>query len=153
MDERQFRKAMGKFATGITVVSMEYNNEIMAMTVNAFMSVSLSPKLIAVSIDEKAWMYDKIGEVKSFGLSILSKEQENLSKIFAKQMESEEKVAFSSLDGVPVLQGAVSTLSCLVINTVKAGDHLIYIAEVTDYTINEQEPVIYFSGKYRNLEE
>jgi flavin reductase (DIM6/NTAB) family NADH-FMN oxidoreductase RutF len=154
MEERQFRNVMGKFATGITVVSLEYNNEIMAMTVNAFMSVSLSPRLIAISIDEKARMYDIIGEVKAFGLSFLSKDQIELSKIFAKQVKSKEKVPFTYLDCVPVLEGALTALSCRVNNTLKAGDHVIYIAEVTeDYTITEDEPVIYFSGKYRYLEE
>lgn len=54
MDDRVYRDAMGKFATGITIVNTEYKDEIMGMTVNAFMSVSLDPKLIAISIDKKA---------------------------------------------------------------------------------------------------
>ncbi|WP_042144601.1 flavin reductase family protein [Paucisalibacillus sp. EB02] len=152
MEERQFRNAMGKFATGITVVSIEYNNEIMAMTVNAFMSVSLSPRLIAISIDEKARMYAKLDEVKEFGLSILSKNQEDYSRIFAKQEETQDKIQFISLDTVPVLQGALATLSCRIISSLKAGDHIVYIGEVTDYTTMEEEPVIFFSGKYRYLD-
>src|SRR5690625_6620049 len=58
MDDRLFRDAMGKFATGITIVTTNYENEVMGMTVNAFMSISLEPKLIAISIDESASMYD-----------------------------------------------------------------------------------------------
>ncbi|WP_096269774.1 flavin reductase family protein [Paucisalibacillus globulus] len=151
MEERQFRNAMGRFATGITVVSLEYNNEIMAMTVNAFMSVSLSPKLIAISIDEKAKMYSKLGEVNEFGISILSSNQKDFSKIFAKQVESKEQIPFISLDGVPVLQEALAALSCRIVNSLKAGDHIVYIGEVTQYTTREVEPIIFFNGKYRYL--
>lgn len=64
MDERLFRDAMGKFATGITVVSMYDKEEAAGMTVNAFMSISLNPMLIAVSIDEGASMYDKLKKRK-----------------------------------------------------------------------------------------
>lgn len=152
MDERLYRDAMGKFATGITIVATEYNKEIMAMTVNAFMSVSLAPKLIAISIDQKARMYDKLQETKSFGLSVLSENQQHLSRIFAKQIISDQEIAFCSIDGVPVLKDCICTLSCRTINTVKAGDHLIFIAEVTDFRTKEGDPVIFFSGKYRHLE-
>lgn len=153
MDERQFRNAMGKFATGITIVSMEVNDEIKAMTVNAFMSVSLSPKLIAISIDENASMYHILKEKKAFGLSILSEEQMILSKVYAKQLEAKEKIPFIQLNGVPVLQDALAALSCYVVDSIKAGDHTIFIAEVTELMITEKkkEPILYYKGKYRKL--
>lgn len=153
MDERLFRDAMGKFATGITVVTMNDNGNNIGMTVNAFMSISLQPKLIAVSIDESASMYDKLNATEKFGVSILSEEQKELSMIFARQKDKDQEVNFFDQDGVPVLSNALVTLSCNVQEKIKAGDHLIYIAEVTDLTINEGDPVLYFGGKYRSIAE
>lgn len=151
MDERLFRDAMGKFATGITIVSMNDEGKNIGMTVNAFMSISLNPKLIAVSIDESASMYDKLNNTEKFGISILKEDQQELSMIFARQKEKDREIEFVDLDGVPVLKDALATLSCKVINKVKAGDHLIYIAEVTDLTIDEGSPILYFGGKYRKI--
>src|SRR5690625_2185129 len=132
MDERLFRDAMGKFATGITIVSMNDNDKPVGMTVNAFMSISLDPKLIAVSIDERASMYDKLKKTDRFGVSILKEEQKDLSMVFARQKESDREINFVALDGTPVLDGALATLSCKVHDRVKAGDLFILIAEVTE---------------------
>ncbi|HLR81291.1 MAG TPA: flavin reductase family protein [Bacillota bacterium] len=151
IDERQFRDTMGKFATGITVVTTEYEGETMGMTVNAFMSVSLDPKLIAVSIGDQARMYTKLQETKEFGVSILSEDQRDYSMIFAKQKASDQAIPFTKLDGIPVIKGSLATIACKVKDTVKAGDHLIYIAEVTDLEVNEGQPILYYGGEYRQL--
>src|SRR5690625_3296146 len=128
MDDRLFRDAMGKFATGITVITADYNNEIIGMTVNAFMSISLEPKLIAISIDESASMYDKLQETKKFGVSILQKKQKDLSMIFAKQIEQNQKINYFHQDDIQVIEDSLVTISCHVKDMVKAGDHLIFIA-------------------------
>lgn len=151
MDDRKFRDAMGKFTTGITIVSTVYNDEIMAMTVNAFMSVSLDPKLIAISIDKKARLYYKLVETKKFGLSILSENQKEIAMIYAKQREKDREIPFVMQHSVPVIENAISTLSCHVKDTFLAGDHKIYIAEVTDIKMNEAEPVLFYGGKYRTM--
>jgi flavin reductase (DIM6/NTAB) family NADH-FMN oxidoreductase RutF len=151
MDERLFRDAMGKFATGITVVSLQDEATPIGMTVNAFMSISLKPKLIAISIDEAASMYDKLNETEKFGVSILSDKQKEYSMIYARQKQQVEEIPFTELDGVPVIKDAIVTLACKVDKKVRAGDHLIYIAEVTDLTVQDEEPTIFFGGKYREL--
>ena len=151
MDERLFRDAMGKFATGITIVSINDNNEYRGMTVNAFMSISLNPKLIAVSIDENAGMYDKLKNTTKFGVSMLKEEQRDLSMIFARQKEKDREIEFIVRDDVPVIKDALATLSCEVDQKVKAGDHLILIAKVTDITIQDGSPILYYGGKYRSM--
>lgn len=151
MDERLFRDAMGKFATGITIVSINDNNEYRGMTVNAFMSISLNPKLIAVSIDENAGMYDKLKNTTKFGVSMLKEEQKDLSMIFARQKEKDRVIEFIVRDDVPVIKDALATLSCEVDQKVKAGDHLILIAKVTDITIQDGSPILYYGGKYRTI--
>ncbi|SDQ57633.1 flavin reductase family protein [Virgibacillus salinus] len=152
MDNRLFRDAMGKFATGITIVTTEYNGEIMGMTVNAFMSVSLDPKLIAISIDEKARMYDKLQVTKKFGLSILAEDQKDLSMIFAKQINNDREIAYLRQDNVPVLDASIATLSCHVKETANAGDHMIFIAEVTDVKMNGGDPILFYGGQYHTLD-
>ena|SRR5690625_3673792 len=151
MDDRLFRDAMGKFATGITIVTTDYNEEIIGMTVNAFMSISLEPKLIAISIDESASMYDKLQETSKFGVSILKEEQKDISMIFAKQIEKDREINYLRQDDIPVIEDSLVTISCHVKEMVKAGDHLIFIAEVSDIAINEGEPLIYAGSNYRSL--
>lgn len=150
-EKRLFRDALGKFATGITIVSIDYNGEILGMTVNAFMSVSLDPNLIAISIDEKASMYNKLQETQEFGLSILAEDQKEISMIYARQMEKDREIPYIRLDNIPVITDSVAALSCHIKEVAKAGDHMIFIAEVTGLTMKENEPILFFSGKYRTI--
>lgn len=151
MNERLFRDAMSKFATGITVVTINNEGKPAGMTVNAFMSISLNPKLIAISIDKSASMYDQFERANQFGISMLKEEQKALSMFFARQKEMTEKIQFDDLDGAPVLQNSLATLSCRVYNKVMAGDHLIYILKVTAIEVNEGDPTIFFNGSYHEL--
>lgn len=150
MNNRIFRDAMGKFTTGITIVTTEHKEEIVGMTVNAFMSVSLEPKLIAISIDKTVSMYPKLLETKQFGLSILKEEQKYISMVYAKQIEKQE-VDLEELDGIPVIKDALVQLSCYVQDTIEAGDHTIFIAEVSELTMDEGNPTLYYSGAYREI--
>lgn len=77
MDDRKFRTAMGKFATGVTVIATEVKGDVHGMTANAFMSVSLDPKLVVVSIGEKAKILNKIKESKTFTVNILAADQQS----------------------------------------------------------------------------
>ncbi|WP_420768976.1 flavin reductase family protein [Parageobacillus thermoglucosidasius] len=151
MDDRLFRNAMGKFATGVTVITTELNGDIHGMTANAFMSVSLNPKLVLVSIGEKAKMLEKIQQSKKYAVNILAHDQKMLSLNFAGQLEKQEDVQFEQLGGLPVIKGALAQISCQVVNEVQAGDHTLFIGEVTDINITEQDPLLFFSGKYHQL--
>ncbi|WHY69638.1 flavin reductase family protein [Neobacillus sp. SuZ13] len=151
MDDRKFRTAMGKFATGVTVITTEIAGEIHGMTANAFMSVSLDPKLVVISIGEKAQMLDKIKNSKKFAVNILSAEQQELSMIFAGQIKEKREVSFEQLDGLPVLSGAIAQVACEVVNVHIEGDHTLFIGKVMDIHLNEKEPLMFFNGKYRVL--
>ncbi|MEH7118250.1 flavin reductase family protein [Neobacillus vireti] len=153
MDDRQFRNAMGKFATGVTVVATEVEGNVHGMTANAFMSVSLSPKLVVVSISERAQMLEKINQSGKFSVNILSSSQQELSMIFAGQQKNHQEVKFERLGEVPVLAGAVAQIACEVSAAHIEGDHTLFIGRVTDIQIEDLEPLIYFSGKYRALAE
>ena len=151
MDDRQFRNAMGKFATGVTVIATEVEGEgIHGMTANAFMSVSLDPKLVVISIGEKAKILNKIKESKIFTVNILAADQQEVSMIFAGQIKDRE-VVFDRLDGKPVIPGAVAQIACEVSAEHVEGDHTLFIGKVTDIHLEDTEPLIFYSGRYRSL--
>lgn len=142
---------MAKFATGITVVTLQDENGTDGMTVNAFMSLSLKPTLIAVSIDKGASMFDRFMKTDTLGVTILKEDQQEYSDIFARFKEPEEPITYDFLDGVPVLKDGLAQLACTVVNKVEAGDHIIFIAEVTNLKVADGKPIIYFNSGYRTL--
>ncbi|MCD2137701.1 flavin reductase family protein [Salinicoccus halitifaciens] len=153
MDDRQFRNAMGKFATGVNVIATEVDGEAYGMTANAFMSVSLDPKLIVISIGDKAKMLDRIRQSGKFSVNVLSCEQQEESMRFAGQKQFEDKYEFDELAGVPVVSDAVCQLSCEVYNEHTEGDHVLFIGKVNDLTLTDGDPLIFNCGKYRELKE
>lgn len=154
MDDRQFRNAMGKFATGVTVIATEVEGEgVHGMTANAFMSVSLDPKLVVISIGEKAKILDKIKQSKLFTVNILAADQQEFSMIFAGQIKENKEVVFERLDGKPVLSGSVVQIACEVSAEHVEGDHTLFIGKVTDIKIEDVEPLVFYSGRYRSLAE
>jgi flavin reductase (DIM6/NTAB) family NADH-FMN oxidoreductase RutF len=132
MDDRQFRNAMGKFATGVTVVVTEVAGDVHGMTANAFMSVSLNPKLVVISIAEKAQMLEKIKQSKSFSVNILAADQQELSMIFAGQSKNQHEIVFDRLEGIPVLPGAIAQIACEVSAEHVEGDHTLFIGRVVN---------------------
>lgn len=151
MDGRLFRNAMGKFATGVTVISTKIGEETHGMTANAFMSVSLNPPLVVVSIDERASMLGKISESGTFAVNILAEEQQYLSQHFAGRPEEGTIVPWTELEGYPVLDETVAQIVCDVVSTHVEGDHTLYIGQVKAIQVEERNPLLFFSGKYNKL--
>ncbi|WP_059106142.1 flavin reductase family protein [Shouchella shacheensis] len=152
MDDRLFRTAMSKFATGVTVISTEVDGAYHGMTANAFMSVSLNPQLILVSIANKAKFKPMVDQTGTFAVSLLAKGQEDISMHFAGQIKKEEGFTFASFDGMPVIDGAIATIACDVHNTSVQGDHTLYIGRVRDIAVADGDPLAYFSGKYYDIQ-
>ncbi|MEH6944517.1 flavin reductase family protein [Bacillus sp. JJ722] len=148
MDDRLFRNAMGKFATGVTVVTTEVDDEPHGMTANAFMSVSLTPKLVLISIGEKARMLDKIKTSGKFAVNILAANQRGISMQFAGQMKEARAIEFDWMDELPVIKEALANITCNVHSQHVAGDHTLFIGEVTKVVLREGEPLAFFEGKY-----
>ncbi|MEY2191172.1 flavin reductase family protein [Neobacillus sp. BF23-41] len=151
MDDRLFRTAMGKFATGVTVIATDVEGDVHGMTANAFMSVSLSPKLVVISIGEKAKILEKIKQSQTFSVNILAADQQELSMIFAGQIKEPREVIFDRLDGKPVLAGAVAQIACEVSAEHVEGDHTLFIGKVTGIKLEDAEPLLFYSGRYRTL--
>lgn len=153
MDDRLFRNAMGKFATGVTVITTLVDGNPHGMTANAFMSVSLNPKLVVISIGEKAKMNERIRESKTYAVSFLAQDQQDASMQFAGQKSADDDFEFDYCNNMPVIKDALGVLTCNVVAEHSAGDHTLYIGEVTDIRLseNDQEPLLFYQGKYREL--
>ncbi len=151
MEDRLFRTAMGKLATGVTVITTKVGENVHGMTANAFMSVSLNPKLVLISIGEKANMNQLIKESGKFAVSVLNESQQDLSAYFAGQIKEERNVKFDTFNEMPVIKDALVNLTCNVHESVIAGDHTLYIGEVTDLRVEDGEPLGFFEGKYKKV--
>lgn len=151
MDDRLFRNAMGRFATGITVVTTLLDGKEVGMTANAFMSVSLDPKLVVVSISKKAKMHKKIKKTKKYAISILNKDQQYISAIFAGQIKEKRNIEFEMMNNMPVIPESLVMLTCNVVTEYNAGDHTLFLGEVTDIVVREGDPLVFFGGDYRKL--
>lgn len=154
IDDRLFRNAMGSFATGVTVITTENEDEVHGMTANAFMSISLNPKLVAISIGENAKMLEHIQKSKKFAVNILSADQQKESMQFAGQLKDNPyEVTFTTHQGLPIIENSLAVVTCDLHNEHVEGDHTIFIGRVTDVILKEQDPLLFFQGKYRELKE
>lgn len=153
IDDRLFRNAMGSFATGVTVITTKVSGEVHGMTANAFMSISLKPKLIAISVGENARMLGFIKDSKQFAVNVLSSAQQNESKQFSGQLNLEHEVQFDTYMGVPTLADSLAVITCDLHSEYVVGDHTVFIGQVTGIQLEEKDPLIYSQGKYRELKE
>lgn len=156
--QADFRKAMGSFATGVTVITVDYEGEVHGMTANAFTSVSLDPLLVLVCVDHKARTHAHLHEKKRFGVNILAENQRVISEYYALPApahQNAERQARARFDrtkhGTPVLHGALAYLECRLHTAQDAGDHTIFIAEVEDVVVREGNPLLYFRGEYGGI--
>ncbi|SFL47324.1 flavin reductase family protein [Salibacterium qingdaonense] len=150
MDDRMFKTAMGKFATGVTVITTEFDDQVRGMTANAFMSVSIDPKLVLISVANKARMLDWIKQSGHFAVNILSESQQDKSMIFAGQLQDRE-VEFERFEGLPVIEDSLVTLACDVYETHLAGDHTLFVGAVKNLQLQDRQPLTIYEGKYKDV--
>jgi len=152
-----FRKAMGCFATGVTVITVDQDGEVHGMTANAFTAVSLDPVLVLVCVDHRARTHAHLHARKRFGVNVLRNDQQTVSEYYARSAETHQhpEAAGASFDrtaqGTPVLRGALAYLECRLHSTQTAGDHTIFIAEVEEVVVRDGEPLLYFRSQYRDI--
>lgn len=152
-DARTFRNAMGKFASGVVVISTEIDGEAHAMTANAFMSGSLEPPLVVVSVDHKARMHEKIPQAKCFAISVLNREQQHTSNHFAGKQSPDHQPQFERLGDLPVVAGATLQLTTQLVHCHPCGDHTLFVGHVQTLKVGEEElaPLLFHSGRYCQL--
>ncbi len=150
MDKQLFRRVMGQFATGVTVVTTRVGDRIHGMTANAFLSVSLEPPLVLVSIDRRTKMHGYLRESGRYGISMLHGGQEALCRHFAGRPVEGLEVEFEEIEGVPVLKDALARIVVKVVDAHEAGDHTLFIGRVLYLDYHEdKEPLIFCQGALR----
>jgi flavin reductase (DIM6/NTAB) family NADH-FMN oxidoreductase RutF len=152
-----FRKVLGHFATGITVVTGLTDNKIpVGLTVNAFTSLSLSPPLVLFCLDKRTASIDAFDRGNGFALNMLNKDQQDLSVIFSTKVEDRfAKVKHTFWDtGVPILTGCLANLECKIDAIHDGGDHLIIVGLVGRLQRSDNgSPLLYFNGGYAEIKE
>jgi flavin reductase (DIM6/NTAB) family NADH-FMN oxidoreductase RutF len=151
IDAMEFRKTLGAFVTGVTVVSTrQQDGTPRGFTANSFTSVSLDPALVLICIGKSAASYPVFSAAAHFSISILAEDQKQVSSLFAsKAADKFEQVAWHpGLTGSPVIDGSAAWFDCETHQVVEAGDHIILIGRVVDFANTTASPLGYGRGAY-----
>jgi len=152
LDRRDFRRALGQFATGVTVVTARTSDgRKVGVTVNSFSSVSLDPPLVLWSLSRQAPSFADFTHATHFAVNVLAGNQHHLSRQFSTPLPDK----FSGVEfaegpaGVPLLSGVNAHFVCRNVRQYDGGDHVIFLGEVEDYKYSDGEPLVFHSGRYR----
>jgi flavin reductase (DIM6/NTAB) family NADH-FMN oxidoreductase RutF len=148
---REFRNALARFATGVTVVTALQNGKVHAMTANSFVSVSLDPPLVLVSLDNRSHMHQILPSVGRYGVSVLAEHQKTLSDHFAGKPIEETNIRFTNQAGATLLDGALAHFVVKVFGAHPAGDHTLYVGCVEYFEYREDRPLLFYAGRYQQL--
>lgn len=150
MDGRDFRNCMGKFATGVTVVTCETENGTHGITANAFTSVSMNPPLVLVSIDEKTKACEMMKN-NNFIINVLKADQKDTAMHFAGKpkevlpFEWEESVLGSRI------KDSLAHIECLPWAEYDGGDHILFVGKVESYEHHDGEPLTFYCGQFSQI--
>ena len=150
----EFRRALGHFASGVTVVTTRpEEGQPLGITVSAFSSLSLEPPLVLICIDKRASLHDHLKEGSHFAVNILAEDQELVSRRFASKVEDRfEGLGYRVGEtGAPLLSGALASIECRIVHAYPGGDHTIIVGEVLMADVREGRPLAYFRGGYVQL--
>lgn len=155
----RFRQVVGRFATGVTVVTTRSDGVPHGMTVNAFASVSLDPLLILVCVDRSASLHPMLAASGVFAVTVLGGGQERESMFFASPERPGGRDQFAGIawhdapvTGSPVLSGGLAYLDCRLVEVLPGGDHSVFLAEVVDAgTLRDGDPLVFYQSRYRRL--
>ena len=150
-DARQFRNALGRFPTGVTVITTRTpDGRMEGLTANSFSALSLDPPLVLWSINRQSPSVPGFLAAGHFAINVLGAQQSDLSHRFAMRRENKfEGLSITSgLEGVPLLEGVLARFECQTENTIDGGDHLLFVGRVHRIAYTEGEPLIFNAGRY-----
>lgn len=155
-NSREFRKALGCFATGVTVVTtLDGEGEGVGLTANSFSSVSLDPPMVLWCIDKSAETYDAFMANDHFAVNVLPVSGMAVSQAMARPGDHRlDGFAHRPGDaaGMPLLDHALSVFECAVRHRYEGGDHIILVGEVLGFSsVPEGDPLLYFRGSYASI--
>jgi 3-hydroxy-9,10-secoandrosta-1,3,5(10)-triene-9,17-dione monooxygenase reductase component len=155
-DRRAYRSVIGRFATGVAVVTGTGSEGAVGMTTNALTSLSLEPLLLLVCFANTARTLPIVRDTRRFGVNILRAHHHELSGVFASKLAAERKfeaVEYATDHGVPVLADALAWLVCELRELLPGGDHTIGVGEVTAMGEDEtgDPPLVWYRGRYTTV--
>jgi flavin reductase (DIM6/NTAB) family NADH-FMN oxidoreductase RutF len=147
-----FRRTLGMFATGVTVLTTRAGDQVHGMTANAFMSVSLRPPLVLISLDRRARMSGMLHEGTRYGVSVLEAAQAGLSDRFAGRPGDDlPEPTFTLVHDTPLVDGALAHLVARVVRSYWGGDHSLFLGQVEYAHYGEGRPLLFHGGRYERL--
>ncbi|HEX8996243.1 MAG TPA: flavin reductase family protein [Ktedonobacterales bacterium] len=157
ISDAEFKSVLGRFPTGVTVVTTCDGERPAGVTVNAFASVSLDPPLVMVSIDKRSHLHDLIAQTGFFAANILAAHQEDISRRFAGQTadrnERFRQIPFhEGVTGAPLLDDAIAHVECRVAAIYPGGDHSLILGKVEGLGARTGDPLIYYRARYGALD-
>jgi len=151
-DQLLFRKVMGRFATGVTVVTTAVRGEAFGMTANAFMAGSLVPPLCVISVARAARMHARLRAAGHFGVTLLGEAQQPLSQHFSGRGPiGAAAPKFRYLGDVPVLADGIGAIAADIAGTAACGDHTLFLGRVTAMEAEDGRPLLFYGGRYAAL--
>jgi len=150
--QRELRNALGRFASGVTVVTTQRDGNVLGMTANSFVSVSLDPPLVLISVAQQAHLHAALTRAGRYGISVLAEHQKDLSSHFAGRGPDNVDFRFRDHAGIPLIEGALAHFVVTVTDSHPAGDHTLFIGRVEHFESHEGRPLIFHSGRYHQLE-
>jgi flavin reductase (DIM6/NTAB) family NADH-FMN oxidoreductase RutF len=149
----EFRRTLGMFATGVTVITTRTGEQVHGMTANAFMSVSLSPPLILISVDRRAKLNALLREGTRYGVSVLEEGQTALSDRFAGRAAADDgpEPLFEIVHETPLVEGALAHLVARVVRSYWGGDHSLFLGQVEYVRYGEGTPLLFHGGRYERV--
>ena len=151
IDPVQFRQTLGRWPSGVTVVTMQDGEAVHGITVSAFSSLSLDPPLVGVAIGRKARAHGFLERVPRYGVSVLRSDQQYLSERFAGRPVELADDPFERFEDLPVLRGAVAQIACTIVDRVATGDHTLYVGRIEASRLSDDAPLVYRLGAYQQL--
>lgn len=154
IDSLELRRVMGHFATGVTVITTrDKDGAPHGLTANAFMSLSLNPPLVIVSVDKTAQCYDCFEPDNCFTVNFLSEDQEEISRRFAtKGIDKFDGMEWrEGSNGAAILDGVIGSVECKITDCHDGGDHTIVVGAIVNVTAAGDRPLLFFKGKYQRL--
>jgi len=153
----EYRRLIGCFATGVTVITIARGEEVRGMTANAVTSVSLEPLLLLVCVDKNTITHQFLEDSAAFAVNILAEDQEQISRALASRDSEDARrlVGYQyrpGQTGSPILEGCMAYLECRVTEVFPGGDHSIFIGQVEGGSIlRDVSPLLFYRGKYGRL--
>lgn len=154
IEKQEFRRVLGRFAAGVTVVTtVGDDGRPYGLTATAFTSVSLDPPMVLVCVDQRSDSHPHFHTAGVFTVNFLGVEDEHLSRHFAVSGGDKfAEVAFRrGITGAPVLAGALAFIECRIVEIMAGGDHTIFLGQVEAADARDGDPLLYYGGAYRRL--